>query len=658
MKAHYPKARILIVDDQEANVRLLERLLKRVGYTCLQTTTDPRKVQPLLGDFNPDIILLDILMPHLNGFEVLTQLKQQLPEDGYLPIVVLTADVNDSTKQRALEAGASDFITKPFDSTEVLLRVDNLLRTRFLHRSLKAQNEALEAKVRERTQQLVQRKQVLQLLNELPAGGETFFEALVKALTEILDLRWTFVGRLFGDSRVEAFALQGLDPFSYDLPGAPCQNVIEDGFCYYPCAVAELFPEDRALVEMGVEAYAGIPLGAKDGRVSGILVGLHDLPLTEEDSDFFRFVFETFAQRASTELLDLEHRTRLEFTADAHLALRPAQTPEEVFKLATKAALDGTRASGSFLALYRSNDDCLEIMAPAGYLAEFAQGKKLYRGQGLTWHVFDSGKSLYIPDVSIHSDTIYFTEQPIQAPYLGVPLSDPQGQVLGALVINTAKDGGELSPLDSYYLEVLAQAAGAAIARMQILQDVTETREESLRIVGLTLEYRDFETKGHTDRVTELALRLGKALGVDAEALQHLRWGGYLHDTGKIAIPDQILLKPGRLTPEEFEVIKGHVTIGEEMLSQLHFLPKPVLEIIRHHHERWDGSGYPDGLAGKDIPLLACVFSVVDVYDALTSERPYKHAWSHEEAVAELVKQKGKQFNPHVVDTLLKVLKK
>ena len=188
---------------------------------------------------------------------------------------------------------------------------------------------------------------------------------------------------------------------------------------------------------------------------------------------------------------------------------------------------------------------------------------------------------------------------------------------------------------------------------LEALQAAAESREQALLIVGLTLEYRNYETKGHTERVTHAAVSLGQALGLEKQLLKDLRWGSYLHDAGKVAVPDNVLLKPGKLTDDEFTLMKRHVLTGVEMLKNLSFLPRTVLEVVRHHHERWDGSGYPDGLSHADTPLLARIFSVVDVYDALTSERPYKGAWSHEQAITEIVQQSGKQFDPRVVEAFL-----
>lgn len=157
-------------------------------------------------------------------------------------------------------------------------------------------------------------------------------------------------------------------------------------------------------------------------------------------------------------------------------------------------------------------------------------------------------------------------------------------------------------------------------------QAAQAAREAAVRALGLALETRDRETQGHTDRVTHLALQLGAVLRLDPAALEALRLGAYLHDVGKLAVPDAILLKSGPLNGAERAVINRHVLEGERFTAALGFVPPAALEVIRFHHERWDGTGYPDGRAGEAIPRLARVFSVADVYDALLSARPYKLA--------------------------------
>jgi putative two-component system response regulator len=343
----FPEARILILDDQPVNVKVLERLLSKIGYQNVNGMTDPRDLFDRTQDNDLDLLLLDIHMPHIDGTEVIRRLRagEDGGRRGRLPILVLTADVSEDVKLMALEAGADDFLTKPFDVSEVVLRVHNLLAIHVAYLQLREYSGEHEARVDDRT-------------------------------------------------------------------------------------------------------------------------------------------------------------TRL----------------------------------------------------------------------------------------------------------------------------------------------------------LEALDNLGKSREQALWIVGLTLEYRDFETKGHTDRVTRLALAAGKQLGLDEDELRDLRWSSYLHDTGKIAIADGILLKPGKLTSKERTRIEQHVVIGEDMLAKLEFLPQRVLEVVRHHHERWDGRGYPDRLAGDAIPRLARIFSVVDVYDALTSERPYKQAWTKEAALTEIEAQTGKQFDPQVVAAFLDVV--
>ena len=169
------------------------------------------------------------------------------------------------------------------------------------------------------------------------------------------------------------------------------------------------------------------------------------------------------------------------------------------------------------------------------------------------------------------------------------------------------------------------------------------------------LEYRDGETAGHSRRVTELSLAVGNALGLGAEDIINLRRGSYLHDIGKMAIPDQILLKPGSLTHEEWEIMRQHPVRSREFLAEIPFL-QGAIPIAYSHHERWDGTGYPDGLKGEEIPLLARIFSVADNWDALTSDRPYRKAWPDEKVTEYLKENAGKMFDPQILEVFLSVV--
>jgi putative two-component system response regulator len=179
------------------------------------------------------------------------------------------------------------------------------------------------------------------------------------------------------------------------------------------------------------------------------------------------------------------------------------------------------------------------------------------------------------------------------------------------------------------------QARVRSLLRFKRYTDDLESAESVIVSLALTIEARDKSTDGHCQRLAVYATALGRALGLDDEALAALKRGGFLHDIGKIAIPDAILLKPGKLTREEYRVIQQHTIVGDRLCGELRSL-KHVRSIVRHHHERLDGTGYPDGLRGDQIPLLAQIMGVVDVFDALTTERPYKPARTVAYAIDEL----------------------
>ncbi len=196
-----------------------------------------------------------------------------------------------------------------------------------------------------------------------------------------------------------------------------------------------------------------------------------------------------------------------------------------------------------------------------------------------------------------------------------------------------------------------------ALLRVKALLGQLERAEAVITTLALTIEARDPYTLGHCDRLSRYAVALGEALGLDQEMLRALRLGGYLHDLGKIAVPDGILLKPGPLDPLEQECIRAHPGAGSDLVLGLRSL-ELVRPIMRHHHEKWDGSGYPDGLKGEAIPLGARIISVVDVFDALHTDRPYKAALPRSEAVSLLLRETDAGYwDPRVVDTFLDILR-
>jgi response regulator RpfG family c-di-GMP phosphodiesterase len=180
-----------------------------------------------------------------------------------------------------------------------------------------------------------------------------------------------------------------------------------------------------------------------------------------------------------------------------------------------------------------------------------------------------------------------------------------------------------------------------------------EVRDATVAALGAALNLKDHETSDHCTRVSGNSVRLGEAFSLTGRELQNLKWGAYLHDVGKIGIPDSILLKPASLTPEERAVVEKHPLLGWNMLRGIEFL-RPATDVVLSHHERFDGSGYPNCLRGADIPLSARIFAVMDSLDAMTSGRPYRPVLPFAAARRELESQAGKQFDPDIIDKFLR----
>jgi putative nucleotidyltransferase with HDIG domain len=223
------------------------------------------------------------------------------------------------------------------------------------------------------------------------------------------------------------------------------------------------------------------------------------------------------------------------------------------------------------------------------------------------------------------------------------------------------------SPLDPdaewwTFLESLAGQVAIAIHNAKLFEAQKRSRQELQVAYEATLEgwvraldMRDKETEGHTQRVTKLTVELAKVMGISDEELVHLRRGALLHDIGKMGIPDDILHKPGKLTDEEWKIMKLHPVYAKNFLEQIDYLA-PALVIPYCHHEKWDGSGYPRGLQGEQIPLSARLFAIVDVWDALNSDRPYQNAWEREKVIAHLEAEAGTHFDPKIVEIFLNVI--
>lgn len=313
--------------------------------------------------------------------------------------------------------------------------------------------------------------------------------------------------------------------------------------------------------------------------------------------------------------------------------------------------------------LFNPQTQCLDFAAGTGFWTSALQHTHLQIGDGLAGQAVKDRMIIHIPDLK-KSKTGLLRSTALNGEnftaYYAVPLIARE-QALGVLeIFHRSTLSAEKEWKD--FLYILAGQASIAIDNAMMFKDLQRSNVELTLAYDKTIDgwsralnLRDKETEDHTRRVTGLTLRLARRMSIPESELIHIRRGSTLHDIGKVAIPDQILLKPAPLTQEEWDIMRRHPLIAAEILKPISYLA-PALPIPRFHHEKWDGSGYPEGLAGEAIPLAARLFAFADVYDALTSNRPYRPEWSHAEALDYIGRNSGLHFDPKLAPEFIRMM--
>jgi putative nucleotidyltransferase with HDIG domain len=309
------------------------------------------------------------------------------------------------------------------------------------------------------------------------------------------------------------------------------------------------------------------------------------------------------------------------------------------------------------------NNHKLVYRAGRGFQTRAIEQTALLVGEDVTGRAALERRNLMIPDLSQNQD---FGRKALVAKegfisYICMPLIT-KGEVIGVLEIFKRTS---FTASDEWlsYLTTLATRAAISIENSNLFTslkytnfELTHAYEATIEGWSRALELREQETERHTTRVMEMTLKLAKTMEIPENEIVHIRRGALLHDIGKMGIPDRILLKPSGLTEEEWAVMRKHPQYAYEMLLPIRYLA-PALDIPYAHHERWDGTGYPRGLKGQDIPLPARLFAICDVWDAITNDRPYREAWSKEVALNHIREQAGKHFDPKVVAHFQELMK-
>jgi len=423
----------------------------------------------------------------------------------------------------------------------------------------------------------------------------------------------------------------------------------------------------QLLVHPDIRAFYAFPMTI-DSKVAGFITlsSLFPRSLSEAETT----TYELFAKLAAASLENVRLLEQTQRSLKRLASLRVTDVAiASSFDLAVtldvllEQVVSQLHVDAATILVHDSNDHTLNFARGKGLRTQALKYTRLRFGEGFAGRAalerrMVKAYDLKSRDYEINRSTL-FSEESFVA-YWGVPLL-AKGLVKGVLeVFSRNPTVPNQDWLD--FLEVLAGQAAIAIDNAELYNNLQRSNTELFLAYDNTLEgwanaleLRDKETEGHARRVTDLTTQLAKQMGIQDENMIYVRWGALLHDIGKMGIPDDILLKPGALTEEEWVIMRKHPEYAFKMLSSISYL-KRALDIPYCHHEKWDGTGYPRGLMSDDIPLEARIFAVVDVWDALNSDRPYRKAWSQERIFGYIREQSGSHFDPDVVEEFLKLI--
>jgi putative two-component system response regulator len=634
---------VLAVDDNEQNLQLLEEYLSQWGYDVV-LARDGREALTLYPQSNPSIIVLDVMMPVMDGYEACMRIKQQ-PGGRTLPILMLTALTGTDDKIRALDCGADDFLNKPINKDELRTRIRSLIKIRNLRKELDSSENiimtlttALENKdphagghvhrVAEYAARLAEKLGMSHDEKETIVKGALLHDVgkigvpdaiLAKAAPNDEEL-----ARLREHPRMGASILEPMKTFRSFIPIVRWHHERFDGRGYPDGLRADEIP-----LEAQVVAIANRFDNIRHERDCDERAALDHLRAEATDGAYDPELVALFAAA-------LFEETRTPAT-NKHIKSRPAPQPRVL-------CVDDN---------HLNRDLVTSTLIDAGFdvaVAENgAEALKVIERDPIDVVLLD----LIMP-VQDGSETLRLLRADSRFEFLPViVLTSHRGTGLRQEAILSGADDFITYPLNR--LELITRIR--SLLRIKQYHADLEQTQNVICALALALEAKDRYTRGHSQRVGDLARAFALHLSLGDGAAERVRIAGLLHDIGKIAVPEALLNKQGPLTRDEFMRVIDHPVIGEEMVRPLMTLSS-VLRMIRHHHERYDGRGYPDRLRGDEIPYEVRLLSIVDAYDALTSHRSYRPApLSHTAAIETLRREAaGGKWDPVMVDQFSSML--
>jgi response regulator RpfG family c-di-GMP phosphodiesterase len=667
LEPHLKPLHVLIVEDSQDDAVLLVWELRRGGYDPIYARVDTSaSMQAALEQQEWEVVIADYNLPHFNALDALHLLKEKGLD---LPFIIVSGYIGEDMAVAAMKAGAHDYFRK-----------DNLVRlVPAIERELR---EAEGRRARRRAEEETRR-----------AGGRAEALARVAArLNDQLELEVVFnavceetarallapaVSLDLYDPRRNAFryaASFGLPP-EYGKRAKPVPLTLYEEYARQMGQIINLpdvqsvpdWPNAGLYAELNIRTILGTSL-ARGGQLVGALTLFtidHARHFTEDDQALLRGLADQAAQAITNAHLFAESRRRTEHL-QALRTIDMAITASTDLRITLSIVLDEVikqlKVDAAAVLLLSPHTQNLEYAAGRGFRTTDYPHMRLRLGESYAGRAALERRTVNVDQLAEAPGLLtripFLGDEGFVA-YYGAPLI-AKGQVKGVLEIFHR---APLSPDPEWkeFLEALAGQTAIAIDSASLFTDLQRSNLELMLAYDTTLEgwsraldLRDKETEGHTQRVTEGTLKLARMMGLSEQELIHIRRGALLHDIGKMGIPDNILLKPGPLTEEEWEIMRQHPVYAYEMLLPIGYL-RLALDISYCHHEKWDGTGYPRGLKGEQIPLSARIFAVVDVWDALRSNRPYRAAWPKEKVREHIQSLSGTHFDPKVVEAFLTI---
>jgi putative two-component system response regulator len=634
---------VLAVDDNEQNLQLLQEYLWSWGYEVV-LARDGREALDLYPQHNPSIIVLDVMMPNMDGYEACSRIKSD-PAGRQIPILMLTALTGTEDKIRALECGADDFLNKPINRDELRTRIRSLIRIRNLRRELDSSENiiltlttAIENKdprtgghlhrVASYSARLCDKLGMSSAEREVIVKGAMLHDVGMIGIPEELLYKEDLT-----DSEREVVASHTLMGFSILEPMRTFRAFLPIVRWHHERLDGRGFPDGLKGDQIPLEAQiVGIANRFDDIHHEGGLPEEKavDQLLTEAKGGAYDFDLVKLFAAALREETTVPVATR-------HISTRAQVKPRVL-------CVDDSKLN---------RDLIIATLDEAGYAVTLAEhGREamdhMARGE------FDIVLLDLVMPVQDGTETLRMLRSEQRHAFLPIiVLTSHRNALMRQEAILAGADDFINYPLNR--LELLTRIR--SLLRMKEYHSDLEETQNVICALALALEAKDAYTRGHSQRVGDLAQSFALHLGLEAADAERVRVAGLLHDIGKIAVPESLLNKAGPLTREEFMRVIDHPVIGEEMVRPLLTLSR-VLQMIRHHHERYDGRGYPDGLLGATIPHEVRLLSIVDAYDALTSHRAYRPApLTHEAAIGTLKREAaGGKWDPDMVNAFCTML--